>query len=97
VNVFSLIELMLTKQQHSSPCLPITALNVRLWFRIRLNDEPIRDRNRITIMALKRDGCAGLGKDRRNGEGVVSKEPRSMGVELCAWVLDVRWRMKEHG
>lgn len=87
---------MLTKQ-HSSPCLPLTALNVRLWFRIRLNDEPIGDRNRITIMALERDGCPGLGKDERSGEGVVSREPRSVAVELCAWVLGVWWRMKEHG
>jgi hypothetical protein len=47
-------------------------------------------------MALKKDSCAGLGKDGRRGEGAVRREPRRMGVGLCAWVLGVQWRM-EHG
>jgi hypothetical protein len=48
-------------------------------------------------MAPKKDGYAGVGKDGRSGEGVVSREPRHMGVGLCAWVLGVQWRMEEHG
>jgi hypothetical protein len=47
--------------------------------------EPIRDKNRITRMALKRAGGAGVGKEGRSCKGVKGREPRSKGGELCVW------------
>jgi hypothetical protein len=69
----------------------------RLWFRIRLNDESIGHKNRITIMTLKRNGYAGLGKDRRSGEGLMSRGLRSMGVELCAQSMGSGGKLGQQG
>jgi hypothetical protein len=47
--------------------------------------EPIRDKNRICSMAVKRAVFAGLGKDGEKCVGVVGREPGNMGENSCAW------------
>jgi hypothetical protein len=53
------------------------------------NSEPAGDKNRITSMALKRAGYAGLGKGRGDVVRVLWAENRG-----CDWVLGTPWRMQ---